>query len=276
MSDPIKLSAEEDVKPYAKYFYLEPAAPEPGLAKFLKSDDTMDTSKTLDIELLNDLLDPGYLEIETGYCILTNGAGYVSVLNQMLGVTVEMVNWWFAWHALEDLRYKIWWPQGHFGISISDEDRRKILKPNTKLTDKFQGIRHNVIEDVGGGKENIIINFLIPENAGFDMERFKSPNVGTVIIANGLSKATVAPEEASMMPAVMCHFIREIPGGVEFRSRFWLGYQIIDKKSVCLLPPGLKVPIEIPKGLMSHNILEYTNLKSILPKIFKEQGGIIS
>ena len=34
----------------------------------------------------------------------------------------------------------------------------------------------------------------------------------------------------------MCHFIRKIPGGVEFRTRFWMGYTLIRGKPVCMLP----------------------------------------
>ena len=59
----------------------------------------MDPAKALPYERINDLLDPGYHEVETGYCILENGAGYVAVNNVFPGCTVDMMKWWFAWHA---------------------------------------------------------------------------------------------------------------------------------------------------------------------------------
>lgn len=268
-----ELTPEEKAKSYSKYYYLEPAKPEPVMYALIQAGKPMDSDKALPIENLNDLLNPGYMEVETGYCVLPNGAGYVAVNTKMPGVSVDMINWWYAWHGLEDLRYKIWWPQGHFGIAISEEDRRTVLDPNTPMTLKFQGITHHVIEDVGGGAENIAISFLTPENFGFDIKRFKSPNAGTLVAANGLSVRTDAPPDAPKIPAAMCHFIREIEGGIEYRSRFWLGYQIVDKKPKLLLPPGVRVPEIAPFGLAYHNIHEYANLRALLPKLYAEQKG---
>lgn len=271
-----ELSLDEKSKPYAKYYDLQPAAPDADSLNMIQPGKPMDPGKALPIEAINNLLNPGYLEVETGYCVLPNGAGYVAVNTKMPGVTTDMVNWWFAWHSLEDLRYKIWWPTGHFAISISDEDRMKVLDPNRPITQKFQGITHHVVEDIGVGPEDIFISFQTPEDMGFDMNRFKSPNVATIVAATGLSKSVGAPADMPQAPAVMCHFVREIPGGVEFRSRFWMGYHIIDKKPKLLLPPGFKVPEIAPFSLAMHNVLEYSNLRAILPKIYEEQKGIIA
>lgn len=265
-----ELSSNEREKSYSKYYYYKPAPPSEELIEILQDLKPMDSEKALLIENINDLLKPGYLEQETGYCILPDGTGCASVCNKMPGVSVDMVNWWFAWHALDDLRYKIWWPEGHFKASVSEEDRKKILDPNTSLTEKFQGITHHVIENTGGGKEDIEISFLRPEDTHFDMEKFKAPNIGTLVMANGLSSMH-GVENAPKIPAVMCHFIREIEDGVEFRTRFWLGYQIIDKKPVKLLPPEVKVPEFVPMGLCVHCIQEYSNLKAILPSIYEEE-----
>lgn len=273
MSTLKSLSPEEKAKPYSKYYYMEPAAPPPEMIEAMEK--PMDPSKALPIEHLNDLLDPGYLEVEAGYCSLPNGAAYVANHTPMPGVTVEMINWWFAWHSLENLRYKIWWPKGHFAVSLSDEDQKKVLDPGRPAPLKFQGITHHVVEDVGVGTENIMIRFLTPEDMGFDMSRFKAPNVGTVVAANGLSSPANASPDNPKAPAVMCHFIREIPDGVEFRSRFWMGYHIIDKKPKLLLPPDVKIPEAVPQELGRHNVFEYSNLRAILPQIYEEQNGQI-
>ena len=50
-------------------------------------------------------------------------------------------------------------------------------------------------------------------------------------------------------PAIMLHFCREIEGGVEFRTRFWMGYRINKGKGMCTLPPWVRIPIEAPMGL---------------------------
>lgn len=266
-----ELTAEEKAKPYSKYYYRQPSPPDSETLDLLQPEKPIDATTALAIENINDLLQPGYLETETGYCVLPNGAGYVAVNNKMPGVTVEMVNWWFAWHSLEDLRYKIWWPEGHYGISISDEARKKVLDSTIPLKQKSEGITHYVIEDAGGGAENISIHFLVPEDAGFDTKGFNSSNVGAIFVANGLSSRVGTPSDAPKIPSVMCHFVRDIPGGIEFRSRFWMGYQMVDQKPKLLLPPGIRVPDVVPFGLAMHCALEYANLRAILPQVYQEQ-----
>ena len=50
-----------------------------------------------------------------------------------------MIDWWFAWHALEPLRYKIWNPPCHFEISLSERDRAKVLDPARPLRSSSRG-----------------------------------------------------------------------------------------------------------------------------------------
>jgi hypothetical protein len=182
-----------------------------------------------------------------------------------------MINWWFAWHGLEDLRYMLWFKKGHYGISISDGDREKILDPATPMLEKFQGRTHFVIEDTGNGPEDIQITFLIPEELGFDMNKFDCKPV-TVVGGNGVSQARSGGPKA---PAIMLHLFREVPGGIESRSRFWMGYHMINKANCKLLPEGMRIPIQAPMGLAFHNVEEYSNLAAILPSLYKENNGKI-
>jgi hypothetical protein len=69
----------------------------------------------------------------------------------------------------------------------------------------------------------------------------------------------------------MCHAVRETPGGVELRTRFWIGYHVIERQPRLLLPPGVRIPEFVPKGLAIHGVHEYTNLAALLPKIYEEQ-----
>jgi hypothetical protein len=265
------LTPEEVKKSYSKYFNRAPGAPDPdAIPKMLNP---MDPSKALPIERLNDMLNPGYFEVEAGWCALKYGL-YIANLVKMPGVTVDMINWWFWWHSLEDLRYKIWWPDGHHGISVSDRDRAIICDPKTPVTQRFQGRTHFVLEDVGGPSiEKIAISFMTPEDIGFDMARFKSPNVGTVVGANGVSLMLNPPPgiPAHKSPAFMMHFVREIEGGIELRTRFWMGYHILDKKPHYCLPKTAVIPPVVAKGLAIHNVLEYSNLRSFLPQIYAEE-----
>ena len=45
------------------------------------------------------------------------------------------------------------------------------------------------------------------------------------------------------------HFIREIPEGIEFRTRFWMGYHILDRKPYYCLPKTARIPEIVAKGL---------------------------
>ena len=271
------LTSEEEAKPYAKYYYRDPSPPDP--EKDAAMEEPIDPGKALPIENLNEMLAPGYFEAETGWCVLPNGAGYIANHLFMPGVTVDMINWWFAWHSLEDLRYKLWWPKGHYAVQLSDKDRAKVLDPERSMAERFQGLTHYVIEDVGGASaEKIAISFMKPEDIGFDMSRFNSPNVGTVAAANGSSLMINPPPGAPKVktPAFMMHFIREVSGGVELRTRFWMGYHILNKKPFLLLPEGVQLPEAVPRALALHNVYEYANLAAILPEIYYEMEGKIT
>jgi phloretin hydrolase len=272
-----ELTAEERAKPYAKYYFRAHAGASPELAPQLVDPQPMDSADALPIERMSDLLDPGYLPGETGFCTLPNGGAYVAVNHPMPEVTTDMVNWWFAWHGLESLRYMLWSPKDHYAVDMNDADRARVLDPDTPMLLKFQGITHHVHEDIGGGADDLFISFMKPEDFGFDMSRWKSPNVATLVAANVLIKAARAPEGAPLMPVAMCHFIRELPqGGIEFRTRFWMGWQIVDKKPQFTLPAGAQVPESVPAGLFEHCILEYSNLRVLLPEIYAEIKGTVA
>ena len=188
----------------------------------------------------------------------------------MPGVTKEMIEWWFVFHALEDLRYQIWYPPQHYSVSVSPETRQRILDPEVPMNKKFRGVTHRVVEDIGCGTEILEINFLEPEQLGFDMARFRSPFVSTVVGASVMRRPVNSDPDSMMAPAMMCHFYREIPGGLEQRSRFWMGYRIQNGRPELALPPGVKVPHEAIQGLAIHNIREYANLAVLLPEIYGE------
>ena len=140
--------------------------------------------------------------------------------------------------------------------------------------EKFQGITNTVIESIGSGAEKIIINFLTPEEFGFDMEKFNSSTPGTFVGGTVyiIPKLFFMPK----VPVLMCHLIREVEDGIEFRSRFWMGYTLVNGKPKCKLPPFVKAPANKLKKLAHHNVDEYTNLASFLPQLYEEQKGVIA
>ena len=103
----VPVTEEEKQKSYYKYFEQDMAQPaQEALAKMLQG--PLRPDQVLQFKDRNRLFEPGYLEAEAGWCILPDGTGYLANLTKMPGVTPEMIDWFFAWHGLDNLRYKIW------------------------------------------------------------------------------------------------------------------------------------------------------------------------
>lgn len=238
------LSEAEKKKPYAKYFDMPMAKPAQALVDSV-SKGPLDPARALTFDHLNDLLNPGYLPSEIGYCILPDGTGYVSSIVQMPGVTGEMFDWWFTWHQLDPVRYKIWDHYVHYDVQVNDNDRKKLLSKDIPVHEKNWDVTHTVNEDIGMGAGDLKIGFVSPKEFGFDMNRFKLPSVATAVCASGGSQ--------------MVHIARPVKGGIELRTRFWF-------------PSQAHVPLELLKGLNYHALEEYSNLAKILPSLYKEFG----
>jgi hypothetical protein len=277
MSDRKELSVEEKAKPYAKYYYLPSASPAAHHAEMLKDLKPLDPAKADRIQDLDNLLSPGYTEGENGYCVLPDGSACVALRHPMPGATPEMIEWWFAWHGLEDLRYKLWYPEMHVAARVDPEDRAKILDPDRPLPLKFQGMTHHVVEDIGGGVLNAVdISFLTPEDFGFDMTRFHPPNAEALAAANVTARGVDDPSDGPGLPVAFVHLVRKTDDGIEVRNRFWVGYQIVDRKPMLMLPPGMQIPEEAAQGLFLHDVQEFANLAAILPTLYAEQQGKVA
>lgn len=258
-----ELTSEERKYSYSKYYDL-PLAQIPVEKLQVLAQGPMDPSKALKIEDRNDLFKPGYLEIEVGYCVMENGTGYLANLTFMPGVTKEMFEWWFAWHSLEDLRYRIWDPEDHF--YARNLNREKVFDATLPMRERTWGTTHDVLEDIGPGADTLIIEFKYPDELGYDIDKVGSKYCASMMAANGHG-----PVPGQGVAAVMTHMIREVEGGVELRSRFWIGYQIINGQPVKVLPEGVRVPDIAPKGLFAHNLKEFTHLAYILPLVYAEE-----
>lgn len=255
------LTAEEKTKPYSKYYYMELAKLPQETRRQIEAG-PIEPAKALAIHNRNDLLKPGYLEKEVGYCVMPDGSGYVAMFTKLPGVTKEMIHWWFVWHPLEDLRYKIWHPDDHFSITVDKPER--LLSSTLSYEERDWGTTHYPVENIGSGTQELAITFMSPEQYGFDMTLWHEPNVAICRCAN----ISVSNKETLFPLGALAHFYRSVAGGLELRSRFWLGYHIVDKKPVRL---NNVISLETVKALTSHCAYEYNNLASFLPQLYKEQ-----
>ena len=105
-----ELSEVEKQEPYAIYYERASAEIPPIVISEIESS-PKSSDDALPFERLNDLLNPGYLAIENGYCTMPYGAIFVAVRTEMQQVSGEMLDWWFWWHVMSSLRYKIWYPE---------------------------------------------------------------------------------------------------------------------------------------------------------------------
>lgn len=257
-----ELTAEEKNSPYAKYYEM-PITPIPEEKLKILQSGPMDPKDALKVEDRNKLFDPGYFDQEVGYCVMENGTGYLANLTKLPGVTAQMFEWWFAWHGLEDMRYRIWDPEDHF--YARQQMPEKVLDPNVPMREKTWGTVHVVREDIGAGPDDLILNFQYPKDMGYDQDKIGTEACGALMCANGHG-----PKPGEGVAAIMTHMVRDIEGGVELRSRFWIGYGLMDGKIVKFLPDGVRIPEEVPKGLFAHNLKEFGHLATILPQLYKE------
>ena len=255
-------------------FLNRPNAPIPiDHLELLNSGVEISSSVLLDRKAINQLFKQGYLHSENGFYRDPNGSTYVAVLTQMPKVSIDMINWWFWWHAAAGERYQIWYPDMHFDIDADFQG--KYHDDNLTYPERLHLSTHLVTEDVGMGKDEILIDFMSPGDFGFD-ENHLNPNETTVICAR------VGAPDKGVWATEMCHFVRKTKAGVEMRSRFWIGHQIyrmggfaqgLINRIVNFSPiKRTIIPKSIGINMFHHCTQEYHNLAKILPAVYEEFG----
>lgn len=256
----VPISEAEKNSMYYKY-YVRDMAPIPKEKIEMLMNNPLTPETALRVENMNDLFKEGYLPGEFGWTRMKDGTLTMANITEMPGVTVEMFDWWIAWHGLDPMRYKIWDPEDHYYCLTQNPEKAK----NTQLSmkERYWDTTHDVIEDIGNGKSKIKITFRNPRDIGFDETKLIN------------FKGTIACSGNEESPVIMCHFVRPTKDGCELRTRFWMGYCVKDgrpKKKV--LPPVRLIPESVIYKLLEHNVKEFTNLRSFLPEIYEELKNV--
>ncbi|MBI5552810.1 MAG: hydrolase [Desulfobacterales bacterium] len=248
----------EKKMPEARY-YDPTFAPFPEEVAAGLSNGPVESGKALKFEDLNDLLEPGYLAVENGYGLNPDGTGFVAVRTEFPGASAQMIHWWFWWHALKDIRYKIWCPGAHYGIGV--EDMAQMNDAALSYQQRYLNNPQYPVEDVGTGVRRLSIRFISPEDFGFDTARFKAAGIEAVVCGVvGYMVAGVPVEHTYMV-----HMFRRTADGLELRSRFWLG-QGLDSQAL----RKLAITQNTAMSLAFHCATEYNHLAEFLPEIFEE------
>jgi hypothetical protein len=262
-----ELTESERQRPFAHYYDQESAPiPQTVLDKIYHN--TYTDQQALPFEYINDLLLPGYLPMETGYCRMPDNSFFVAVRTEFRQGTAQMFDWWFDWHAQDPLRYRIWYPECHFDLSIKAAQHTASQQPLG-----YWYTTHYPVEDIGLGKETLSIHFVPPADFGFDVSRFQEAKIVTAIC--GLVGSV---DKHLKQQAYMCHLVRQFAGGFEMRSRFWIGQDIrlipfpgsaiLEKLVNTSIARWLSLPSETGFAMALHCAQEYNNLANILPELY--------
>ncbi|NPV60552.1 MAG: hypothetical protein HPY75_12950 [Actinobacteria bacterium] len=263
-----ELTQEEREKPYARYFHKELAeVPAEDLARVNAG--PVDPALATSIHDRDDLMKPGYLAVETGYTVMPDGSGFAATLVRMPGVTPEMLDWWFNWHPLEGLRYALWCPVAHTDIGVK-EPARHLDSSGIPLEERNYGATHYPVEGFNlASAQRIAIEFFSPRDFGLDMAMFREPEIARAYCANVVLDLLKTPFNAFF------HAVREVEGGVEYRSRYWLGYTMKNGAPVRVRRPLPFKMMDLARNNCLHSLIEYNNLASFLPQLYEEMGGRI-
>ncbi len=256
-----------EAKSYYKYYAQEIADVPAEKQEFLKNP-WGKKEDGLNIHERNKLFDKGYLTDEKGLFETEDGGIIVANNTFFEGSTGAMLQWWFGWHGIDPLRYACWDCYDHYGLDISFEDMAKIKDPNTSIPEKCYDVTHVVTESlvIGEAPTILYIHFRNPKAMGYQAERIFTDECSFLVTANVEIKTP-----AGLLPVVMTHIARDVEGGCELRSRFWMGYNIINGKAEYLMPGGVAFPKAPAEQLLGHNFQEFTNLAKILPSIYEEE-----
>jgi phloretin hydrolase len=266
-----ELTEEEKALPYSKYYYKDMARiPQEDLD--IVNRGPVDPILALPISRRNKIMESGYLPAETGYCLMPDGSGFAATKVFMPGVTTEMIDWWFNWHPLAGLRYAIWCPVAHKTISALTPEAH-LDSSNVDLHIRNIGKIHYPVEGFNlEGAQKLEIAFKSPEQMGFDKKLLESGSIST------FETATVTNVFPRMPINIFFHAIREVEGGVEYRSRYWLRYTFDRNGNIVKsrYPLPKSIVLAMARNNCIHSLTEYNNLASILPSLYKETAGEIA
>jgi len=252
--------------PALEHYLQRPLAePAPDVLEAIASG-PVDPAQALALADVSRLLDPAPLGVETGWCTLADGVGYVAVRTPMAHVSGEMVDWWFDWHPREAIRYRIWHPTAHRDNSLQ--------APVVAAPKAHWGAVHHPVEDVGVGVVHARIAFQRPTAMGLARDCLEDADVATIVCGHA------GDDRRRMRHTPMFHVFLRDGDGVVLRSHFWLGAAI--RPYGPLGAPGslalnhrfvrrASLPARLPSALARHCAEEYANLAVLLPELYADR-----
>lgn len=262
-----KLFPEEEKMPLAKYFYKYPLHyPNAMAMQIINNLNPIPHEDAIQPHDFMSLLKPyGYDKYELGYCMFPDGSGYVATYRvRPPHISSEMERWYRNWRNLKsksmvpghgNLRYKIWNYADHF-------DHYYINWENGKL-----GIHTTESLDLGAGDrmyDTIRHEFPLSDFGMTDEWMKELRDAGCQLTDHGSFESFDEPGSHLCLS-----YSRPCPqGGVETRSREWIGWKPVngklvrDEKTFCTE--------EYLKKVVIHTLVEWEHLYTFLPELYAE------
>jgi len=257
-----------DGKPYAKYWQPKMAPLQPQVRDAVVHGSY---ASGLGIELAQAeaLLKPGYLTLESGFTKMPSGAVMIACLTKMPNVTGEMFEWWMGWHYMEAQRYKLWHPDAHLNngtAEMAGDD------PGLSNREKYQ-TSHFVHEYMGNTAAEVTITFSAAHEYFPSVENPYSSDITALVCGR------IELRKPKMTIGHVIHQVRQVDGGAEMRSRFWMGKpqfaaygqrDIRNRLMGSRWVSGVLTPKTFGRDVLVHCGMEMNHLAKFLPALYHD------
>ena len=264
---PRPLSPEERKLPLARYYDI-PIMPVDPLTRQILDAGPIDPAAAIRPEDFASLMMPPgeYSQVETGYCMMPDGSGYIAVYKRSdPRITPQMRAWYMRWMNFYskgmvpgqgNLRYKLWMPLDHI-------DHHYVNGQNGA-----DGVYTLETLDLGAGSEAIgSIHHTIQEK-DYPLYGIAEEQI-SAYKAMGCSMR-IAWESFDIPGSHFCVSVsRPCPtGGREELTREWIGYRPVNGRIV--RDEATPVDEAYLKNVVEHNIMEFNHLPRFLPELYEE------
>ena len=260
----VPVSEADQQKSYFKFYEREL----PGIAPEKRGKvfgPAMDPAKGIPFGEKANILKPEFQGDEIGFCVMPDGTGYVADINFLPGATAEMVDWYYLWRGLDQLRFTIADPANNVGGHTMQT--QKALDEDLTIQERLWDSTQTVLKATPMAPKTTYLNFKYPGLCGFDMDL-----IGTDICKSLICICHYDDGEPPVAGPdyFICHQLVEKDGGVEVRTKIWHGWVMRYGKDYRSLADFRMQPLET-KALLIQNAESWARLAPILPQLYAEE-----
>lgn len=202
-----------------------------------------------------------------GTYLTKDGSIYMSITTPTPDLTGEMMDWWMIWHQLEPLRYALWNPEDHYGVELSEADRKQFLTNDRPYNQRIWNTASIVTESFNGEKPTTApLNFVEPDAVGLRDDLIGTDGSMSMIIANNTIGAGPLKIPVFMVEAVRL----DGDGNKVWNVNAWIGHGYKKGKPVSMKLPMREKIAKQAGMLIVHSNKEITHLNTVLPDLYKE------